>query len=485
MIRLSGLKTAGAVCVLCAPAALVSPAQTLKTRVVFSQTNGANPDMPPIQGLDGDLYGTTADGGVNGGGGTVFKITPIGALTMLHSFCAQINCTDGADPSGLVLAADGHFYGTTNGGGLNYSCSFNGCGTVFNITSSGTFTSLHNFDGGDGSAPFGGLLSAADGNFYGTTSSGGANDSCSLFGYAGCGTVFKITPDGTLTTLHSFDDTDGEYPSAALAQDRDGNLYGTTSYGGSGKACVDGCGTVFKITPDGALTTVYSFNGTDGANPAAALVLATDGDFYGTTPNGGTEGYGTVFKITPGGKLTTLHNFPSDDGSNPEGGLVQATDGNLYGTTTNGGSSVACPYGCGTIFKISEGGTLTTLLNFDYLNGDHPVGALFQATHGAFFGTTFFGGGNDNGTIFSLSVGLGPFVETLPISGKVGMGVGILGNNLKGATSVTFNGTPAAFTVESGSLIKTTVPTGATTGRVQVVTPTGTLSSNVPFRVAP
>jgi uncharacterized repeat protein (TIGR03803 family) len=267
--------------------------------------------------------------------------------------------------------------------------------------------------------------------------SGGAN---------GCGTVFKITTSGTLTTLYTFCTlgspcTDGELPNSALVQATNGDFYGITGYGGASSVSA---GTVFKITPSGVLTTLYAFctQGypcTDGYSPWAALVQATDGDLYGTTTGGGANGLydGTVFKITPSGTLTTLYSFCSEsgctDGAYPEAGLVQATNGDLYGTTAEGGSDESCSEGCGTVF--------------------------------------------------SLSVGLGPFVKTLPTSGKVGAAVKILGSDLTDATSVTFNGRAARFSVVSRYLITTTVPTGATTGTVQVVTPSRMLSSNVPFRV--
>ena len=307
-----------------------------------------------------------------------------------------------------------------------------------------------------------------------------------------------MTPSGALTTLYSFcsqgappNCTDGTVPSA-LVQSTDGNFYGTTQGAGA-----NGFGTVFKMSPSGTLTTLYAFCSqsgcTDGASPMAGLVQATDGDFYGTTLYGGTNGYGTVFKMTPSGTLTTLHSFCAKivgnictDGANPYAGLVQATDGNFYGTTDWGG---AYNFNDGTIFKISPGGTLTTLHSFDGTDGGHPYyGGLVQDTNGKFYGTTNYGGTSTNcncGTVFSLSVGLGPFVETLPTSGKVGELIRILGTNLTGATSVTFNGTVAAFTVVSGSQITATVPTGASTGKVQVTTPHSTLSSNRPFRVLP
>src|ERR1017187_6983671 len=366
------------------------------------------------------------------------------------------------------------------------------CAATAVVLPARTFTTLHSFDGTDGGQPRAGLVQATNGDLYGTTGSGGVNNNaeCPYFG-TGCGTVFKITPSGTLTTLYSFcaqsGCTDGYYPNAGLVQATNGDLYGTTAYGPNCPGVGPGCGTVFKITPNGALTTLYSFGSQTGGgtNPTAGLVQASNGDFYGTTLNCGAGGNCTVFKITPCATLTTLYSFCSQsactDGSSPQSALVQATNGDLYGTTGYGGN------GYGTIFKITPSGELTTLYSLcsqsACTDGEYLVAALVQDTNGTFYGTTSSGGANGDGTVFSMSVGLGPFVETQTTSGKVGAAVKILGSDLTGATSVSFNGTAATFTVVSRYLITTTVPAGATTGKVQVVTPSGTLSSNVPFRV--
>src|SRR5271167_2333380 len=313
-------------------------------------------------------------------------------FTTLANFGAAPTYGAGAGSfSSLIQASDGDFYGTSYYGGASKSCPIPyGCGTVFKVTAAGTLATLHRFSGGvDGALPSARLVQATDGNFYGTTGGGGA------YGY---GVVFKITPAGTLTTLHSFDDNDGAQPSAGLVQATDGNFYGTTPYD-----AIHGGGTVFKITPSGALTTLHSFDGTDGYQPWAALVQATDGNFYGTTAHGGgsdncyyggVAGCGTVFKITPSGTLTTLHSFDGGDGEEPSG-LVQATDGNFYGTTPFGGANDD-----GTVFKITPAGTLTTLHSFDSWGG---TGAgLVQATDGRFYGTTTAGGALNDGTVFSL-----------------------------------------------------------------------------------
>ena len=486
-------KRAYAVSVLCAATAITLPAQTFTTLHSFDGTDGATPLAGLVQATNGDGYGTTSQGGANvcadfSNCGTVFRITPSGTLTTLYSFCAQSGCADGYYPYDTpVQASNGDFYGTTSGGGAN---SYGG--TVFKITPSGTLTTLYSFCSKslctDGGGPYAGLVQATNGDFYGTTVEGGTH---------GDGTVFKITPSGTLTTLHSFCAqvvgkicTDGYSPSG-LVEATNGDFYGTTAGGG-----VKGnYGTVFRITPTGTLTTLHRFSfSIDGYSPNGGLVQAPNGDFYGTTTGGGANAEGTVFRITPSGRLTTLYSFCAQsgcaDGNVPNTGLVLATDGNFYGTTYLGGAS---PFGgAGTVFKITPGGTLATLYSFcaqsGCTDGNAPSPGLAQATNGDFYGTTINGGANGiygYGTVFSLSAGLGPFVKTQTTSGKVGAVVKILGSDLTGATSVSFNGTAATFTVVSRFLITTTVPAGASSGEVQVVTPSGTLSSNVPFRVLP
>ncbi len=483
--------------------AIVCPAQTFTSLVSFDGSNGEFPwNAPLVQGLDGNLYGTTSKGGVNSSScgasdscGTVFKITPNGTLTTLYKFCSQPNCSDGISPvAGLALATSGNFYGTTTGGGGKGPYN----GTVFKITPAGKLTTIYDFcsqlNCTDGWDPNAGLVEASNGNFYGTTTEGGANSG---------GTVFKITSKGTLTTLYSFcgqpNCADGELPTAGLIQATDGNLYGTTVVGGT-----NGNGTVFKITLKGILTTLHRFAGADGSEPSGVLVEAGDGNFYGMTEFGGANNLGTVFKVTPAGTLTTLYSFCAQpnctDGEIPQySGLFQATDGDFYGTASDGGANTSCPGGfgggCGTIFKITPGGTLTTLYNFcgqvNCTDGEFPMAGLVQATDGNFYGTTLGDlfanpcSGSECGTVFSLSVGLAPFAETLPTTGKVGKIVKILGNQLEGATAVSFNGTAAAFTIESSNYIKTSVPNGATTGFVTVKLGSGTLTSNKEFRVIP
>jgi uncharacterized repeat protein (TIGR03803 family) len=433
----------------------VGRAQTLTTLANFVGTNGANPLFAPlVQGTDGNLYGTTQAGGAHQQG-TVFKVTTAGTLTTLYSFCGQ-SCGDGSAPfGGLVLGKDGNLYGTTEAGGTNND------GTVFKITPQGALTMLHSFNIRDCFNPFAGLVQATDGNFYGTTESGGTNL---------LGTLFKITPQGALTTLHSFDSTDGSSPEAPLIQATDGNLYGTTYNGG---AVGEDYGTIFKITTRGALTTLHDFNETEGRAIVPALVQASDGNFYGTASEGGASGYGSVFMMTLDGTLTVLHSFNATDGATPNT-LVLGTDGNFYGTTVSGGANIA-----GIVFEITPQGSFTIIHEFNSSDGADPFAGLVQATDGNFYGITNGGGTNRDGTVFRLDMGLGPFVKTVPIAGKVGGSIRILGVNLTGARSVSFNGVTATFVVHGRSEIITSVPTGATTGLVQVTVPGGSLLSNV------
>jgi uncharacterized repeat protein (TIGR03803 family) len=390
-MRKPGISIALAALLLCAAESHLVAQTTFATVLSFNGTDGGNSEAGLIQGTDGNFYGTTSTGGAHSNG-TVFKITPSGTLTTLYSFCAQLGCPDGADPlAGLIQASDGNFYGTTE------------LGTIFRITPGGTLTTLHTFDGADGSDPIAGLIEGTDGNLYGTTARGGANSRCELrSGYfVSCGTVFKITLSGTLTTLASFDKATGFTPSAPLIQATDGNFYGTTHDGG---ANYPGFGTIFKITPTGTLTVLHSFDGTDGEKSLGALVQGADGNFYGTTSFGGgnTNFGGTVFKITPTGTLTTLHSFADSDGSEAGAGLVLATNGNFYGTTSEWGSSSD-----GTVFEITPSGTLTTLHTFDGTDGQQPFSTLIQAKSGVFYGTTSIGANSacseGCGTIFSLS----------------------------------------------------------------------------------
>ena len=291
-------------------------------------TNGAFPSEPPIQGTDGNLYGTTGTLKKGAGYGTIFKMTLAGAMTILHSF----DSTDGSGPGGVIEGTDGNFYGTTGTGGIHND------GVVFKITPSGTFTVLHNFAGGstDGIEPAGNLVQGTDGNFYGLTASGGANNK---------GMIFNISSGGTFTVVHSFATSDGYGGFAWPIQATDGNWYGTTLYGG-----VNNDGTVYQLTPGGTYTVLHNFSSstTDGWSPYAPLTEGSDGNFYGTTNSGGTLREGTTFQITSTGVFTLLHSFTGSttDGNNIYATLYQGSDGNFRGTSPTDGAN-----GDGLIFE--------------------------------------------------------------------------------------------------------------------------------------
>lgn len=482
------VKRSSVVLVFLALAAIGSQAQTFNVLATFSPPDGnQGNDSGLIQGINGNFYGTTWFGGATGRG-AMFEISPAGSLSTVYSFCVSA-CADGFSPTGVVMASDGNFYGTTSTGGGSGCTS--GCGTVFKITQKGMETTLHIFDGTDGGSPRGGLVQAFDGSLYGTTSNFGADSG---------GTVFRISSMGALTTLHNFCSepscVDGWSPVSGLVQGSDGNFYGTTSAGGK-----YGRGTIFRITRSGILTRLYSFcsqtSCADGAQPEAGLVQGADGTLYGTTVFGGNNNYGTIFRITPTGVFTTLYVFcsqgvPCIDGSLPFGGLMLATDGNFYGTTSTGGANCGLS-GCGTLFKITPSGTLTTLHSFCDVgcpDGNFPDGPLLESTTGIIYGMTEAGGvstacGGGCGTVYSLDMGFGPFVTFVMKVGKVGGKAGILGQGFTGTTAVSFNGVPASFTVHSDTLLLAKVPSGATTGSVTVTTPSGTLTSNVAFQVIP
>jgi uncharacterized repeat protein (TIGR03803 family) len=327
---------------------------------------------------DGNFYGMTYQGGSNDLG-AVFKVTPAGVETLLWSFG---NGNDGNSPYGsLIQGSDGNFYGMTNLGGLYAR------GTVFKITPAGVESVLWSFGGtNDGAYPFGSLIEGSDGNFYGTAYVTVANISC--------GTVFRITPAGVETVLWTFGNgTDGQFPYGTLIFGADGNFYGLTDGGG-----VNGKGTIFRITPAGAETVLWSFGGSgDGAVPFSKLTLATDGNFYGLTLEGGANSWGTIFKFTPDGTETVLHSFTGGaDGGQPEGSLLEGSDGNFYGTAEFGGMT-----GNGNIFQVTPGGAVTLLWSFgsSATDGSVPRGDLILGPGGALYCMTEGGGVNNLGAV--------------------------------------------------------------------------------------
>jgi uncharacterized repeat protein (TIGR03803 family) len=400
------------------------------------------------------LYSQISSAGVFNANGSIYQMTPAGSITVLNNF-------DGIQlegPSGpLTLASDGNFYGFTRGGGLGY-------GTFFRAAPDGTTTVLHTFTAGaDGAWPFGAPVMGPDGNFYGA-----GVIPTSTTGYS----VFKVTPTGVVTTLIALD---VNHSPGSLTLGRDGNFYGIST-DGLGVAY----GTVFKLTRAGKWTDIYSFDGVHGAFPNT-LVAGPGSNFFGTTGTGGTKGNGVFFSITPRGTLSVIHNF---DAANPADAavpvsLLLASDGKFYGTTLSGGL-----FGKGTIFQITTMGQFLVVNNFNETVGSGPLN-LVQHTAGKMYGSTETGGLNHLGTLFWFDWGLKPFVKLDRQKGAVGSAIGIVGNNFLAASAVTFNGVSAAFTVTQDGYLVATVPSGATSGYVQVTTASGTAKSITTFTVTP
>ncbi len=435
-------------------------AQTLTTLYSFKYGTGGYPGAGLIQGGDGNFYGTTTIGGTNGGYGTVFRINSCGTFTSLYSFSGS----DGSQPwSRLIQGRDGSLYGTTLLDGAN------GSGTVFRITFGGSLTNLQSFGGGsDGAKPAGVLLQTSDGDFYGTTYSGGTYNS---------GTVFKINTNGNRTNLWAFSGgSDGANPFGGLVQGGDGSFYGTASGGGTNND-----GTIFRISPSGNLTTLHAFNGSDGASPDATLVQGSDGNFYGTTYIGGTKGgTGTVFRIGPGGNFTNLYSFSGTDGAYPQGGLIQGSDGSFFGTTEEGGM-----YSFGTLFRITLTGGFTNLYSFSGLSdGGATIAGLVQGSDGIFYGITWL---NLNvrppgfGTMFSFVIPLNPPANQISALQLAGTNVVLAIPSVAGETY------QLQFTTDLTSGIWSNVPGASVTnsiGALMTLTNFGGVSSQGFYRFA-
>ena len=470
--------------------AVPAQAQTPTTVYAFPGVPGpVNPNIEAIaQGRDGNLYFTAAGG--DGGAlnctvtycGAAFNITTSGAVTDVFDFsnnnCGPVNCGNGAY-GGLTLGTDGNFYGAFYYGGTTTDND----GEIFKLTPAGVLTSLHSFTGaGDGSRPYGAPIQAANGTFYGTTTSATVADS----------TAYSVTSAGVFKTLHTFTGTDGQNIYAPLVQGTDGDFYGDTAAGGTSND-----GVIFKMTAAGAVTVLHNFDGTDGSDGSFPLIQASDGNFYGSTYAGGTSGAGVIFKITPSGTYTVLHNINgTTDGNGPWGSLVQATNGKLYGVTSNIGIGLE-----GTIFSVTTTGTFTTLYTFaGSTDGGSPLSPLRQHTDGLLYGTTEIGGDTNCdsvvneygeptlvfgcGVIYSLDIDAAPFINLNATSGKAGSTVGIFGQGFSSASVVKFNGVAATKTVLSGTTyITATVPTGASSSYVTVTTGSTTLTSLKTFTV--
>jgi len=321
---------------------------------------------------------------------------------------------DGALPSStLTIDANNNLYGTTAYGGNLNDCAYNGfgCGVIFKIDATGTESALHAFSGPDGAQPYWQLLLDGSGNLYGTTSFGGSGGTNCPYVNAKCGTVFKLAPDGTETVLYSFTGgTDGSAPglyeaagNGALVMDASGNLYGTTSYGGD-LSCNDGqgCGVIYKVSPSGTETVLHTFESTDGAFPTAGMLADGSGNLYGTTVLGGTSNFGTVFELSNAGNESVLYNFTNgNDGTGPVGNLIQDEQGNFYGTALNGGQD---GNGKGVVFKLSSTGDESTVYSFyGDQDGGNPYSGLIRDASGNLYGTTCCGGIEGDGVVFRVN----------------------------------------------------------------------------------
>jgi uncharacterized repeat protein (TIGR03803 family) len=352
---------------------------------------------------DGNFYLTSSSGGSEQRGGSIIRVTPGGTITTLHSFTG--GNTDGATPyAGLMQASDGSLYGTTYVGGTDSR------GTVFRITLAGEFSLLYSFVSANDGAffPYAGLVQAGDGNLYGSTLRGGPDDK---------GTVFRISTSGTFAIIHSFAGSDGENPEGTLVVGANGELYGTTLTGGASNR-----GTIYRISTSGTFTSVYSFpalgafnaNGvatnTAGANPRSALLLSTDGNFYGTAYQGGASGYGTVFRMTPSGDVTALHSFTgaSAGGAFPLAGVIRDASGNIYGTTERGGY-----LNQGSAWRLSSSGQFSLLHGFlgTVNDGNTPYAGLYLLGD-SLYGASYSDGTSALGGVYKLELGSG---GTLPV----------------------------------------------------------------------
>ncbi|MDB6173895.1 MAG: 3-carboxymuconate cyclase [Chthoniobacteraceae bacterium] len=443
----------------------MTPAGVLTTLVEFSGNGpvnkGSHPYSTLVAGNDGSFYGTTNLGGANGKG-TLFKMTSAGVLTTLTHFTGKGVENRGSAPSSVIKGSDGNLYGTTRNGGVEDS------GTVFKVTPTGLLGTLSEFGGNQGEHPQSALLSGNDGNYYGTTQSGGTDK---------LGTIFRIIPGAPLVTLVSFTgnggNSKGKSPSAELIYGSDGSFYGTTSAGGASDR-----GTIFKMSSEGILTTLVEFTGNGftnrGGEPKAALVEGSDGSFYGTTYAGGERNLGTVFKMSPTGALTTLAEFtsnaPENKGAYPIGRLVRGTDGSFYGTTSAGGSTASYSIGNGTVFKITQEGVLTTLVDFSDTAARSPYAGLILTGDGSFYGSTLGGGALGRGTLFKMTPAgqvsvLAKFTGGAPIEGVAPQGELVEANDGRFYGTTTGGGREGTlFQVTAGGAFKSLVDFAGNTG---------------------
>ena len=428
-------------------------------QVIHSFTSA--PDTPAgavapaiiAQGESGNLLMTArARGATSADEAVAFRVTPSGALTVIHKFAGTY--VDG----GLTLGRDSLLYGTTNSGGTS------GNGTIFKMTWDGKVTTLRELNGGDEAVPLAPPIQSLHGEFYGTAA-GQGNDP---------GIVYKIDSWGTYSVVHTFIGADGQDPAAPLVQGTDYWFYGVTQVGGANNV-----GAIFRVNSTGQFERLFSFDRAAHGMQPVALIQGNDGNFYGMTYAGGSCNEGVAFKMTPAHAVTVLHNFCSqaDDGGGPLGGLIQGSDGFLYGITGSGGTRMS-----GVLFRLSTSGQFTVLHSFDRPTGIAPV-SLIQHTNGSLYGMT--AGGPNGGVVFRYNLGVAPFIRYMDTYGRVGESVKILGEGFTNATQVSFNGVRAQVSYVTPTYLSVVVPNGATTGPITATTTYGTLKSDKAFIVRP
>jgi uncharacterized repeat protein (TIGR03803 family) len=470
--RIEAAVVAAMIVLTLAGAAIPAQAQTPTTLYDFPGGNTGFSDpqaWATAQGRDGNLYSTSVSGGTLGYG-TLFQATPSGTVNIFASIGYFVI-------SGATLGTDGSFYGTNQDGGAGGNCGFAGCGQVYKVTPAGVETILHSFTNtGDGSDPHSAPIEDTNGTFYGTTptENNGSNS-----------TVYTITPSGTFTTIHTFTGADGQNVTAPLVQGTNGDFYGDTVVGGTSND-----GVIFKMTPSGAVTVLHSFAGTDGSAAYYALIQANDGNFYGTTYTGGSIGNGVVFKITPGGDYSVVHNLnlSNGDGDGPSSSLIQGSNGLLYGVTGsvnsgNYGTIYSVDITTGVFTTLYSFAGTTDGDNPQSPLRQHTNGLLYGFTVSG--GDLSECSGHGCGVFFSLDVGAPAFASLVSTSGKEGAHIGILGQGFSSSSVVEFDGVTASFTRQGTTFISATVPAGALTGEVTVTTGATTLTSNDTFRVTP
>jgi uncharacterized repeat protein (TIGR03803 family) len=442
-------------------------AQTLTDIHDFNcSTEGCEPLEPQVlaQGRDGNLYGTTYEGGLSGCGfntcGTVFMIVPsTGVLTTLFTFDGGAN--GGQPQGGLTLGLDGNFYGTTLSGGANK------VGTIFQITPSGTLKVLHSFaTTNDGLEPWASPILGNDGNLYGTTPQSNPNS---------YGLAYKITPSGTYKILNA---KLGGYAYAGLTLGMDGAFYATTQQGGTNKQ-----GSLYRLTTAGAELVKYSFAQATGDEPYDGVAQDINGNFYVTAPAGGAHNAGSALKVPPKGAATDLHDFNAEvgDGTLPYVSMVLGSDGNLYGVASGGGA-----HSDGTVFEITSAGAYSTLSSFDGTHGNDPTTTPMQHTSGVIYGMTRGGGAHNFGVIYSFANGQPPFIAPLTWVDPAGKTIEILGYGFDGTTTVKFgSGSSTTVKVTSSTYLTAVVPASGTTGLITATTGATTLQSKLPFTVKP